>query len=214
MRKCALRHVHARGDFLGRQPLEDALEHLVLSCGQDRVALIPALLDVLGQELNHTLIHPDRAVGDQSNGLRQRARGIVFQENPRGAEPQRRRRFSGGHAGRHHQDFLRMAGATEGADELTPAILAEVEVQQHQIDPVSRQDLEGLAGRAAVGNHVKIRLRRQQATETFAKDDVIIDQQQPDSFHVRYARSHQPYVISRDPTRKEQTVDRKIGPGR
>ena len=104
----------------------------------------------------------------------------MLQKDARRAQLQGDGRFRGIHSGGDHQDLSRVAGAAGRGDELAAVILAEVEIQEDDIDGRAFQNLQGLGGCAAVAHHLEVGLRSQKAAEALSKQNVIIEQQQPD----------------------------------
>ena len=137
-------------------------------------------MDSVGHEVNDALVHPHLSARHQPDGLGQRHRRIVLQKDARRAQLQGDGRFRRIHSGGDHQDLSRVAGPAGRRDELAAVILAEIEIQEDDIDRRAFQNLQGLGGRAAVAHHLEVGLRSQKAAQALSKQNVIIEQQQPD----------------------------------
>ena len=56
-------------------------------------------------------------------------------------------------------------------------MIAKVEIQQHQIDGMTLEEVQGVSGRTAEGDDLKIRFGGQQSSHTLPEERVIVHQQ-------------------------------------
>jgi hypothetical protein len=57
-----------------------------------------------------------------------------------------------------------------------PLLVAQVEIEQHYVNFRMTEYFQGLGSGTALGNHLKVRLRCQQARQTFSKEGMIVHQ--------------------------------------
>jgi hypothetical protein len=171
-------HADLAADLLVRKSVKQTPEHGLLPFGQASQALILALGVTIGYELNHFLIHRYFSAGDEANGLHKASRRVGFQENAGGAELQR-----GGRAGRidfarDQEKFALVPGVPGSGYKLIAVFVSNAEFQQNEIYSRMVQELQCLGASGALAYDLKIRFRRQQVTEAFPKEPVVIKQRQ------------------------------------
>ena len=117
----------------------------------------------------------------------------MFEEDSRCAAFESPQRAGVGHARRDHQDAAgeSSAGLARGAgtgafglfEKCQALVVAEVVIEQHDVDRFAREDGEAFGGRGGGGDDPEVRLSFEQPAQALPEQAVIVDQENP---HLRH----------------------------